>query len=72
MGSLQISANGQDKGKKIPYEFEPRLDLHRLIPQCGPQSGQTPVKMIGTGFKTTDGDVLSKLGTMYTESIVKS
>ena len=51
---LDVSLNGQEYIGDFTFTFYEAIDLYRIIPMSGPNSGNTRVKLIGSGFSRED------------------
>jgi len=71
-GKLFISIKGQDFIEAFDYESSAPVDAYRIVPQCGPKSGKTKVKIMGSGFVPQSKDaIFGKFGNIAVEKFQK-
>jgi len=71
-GKLFMSVNGIDFIEAFDYESGIPVDAYRIVPQCGPKSGKTKVKIMGSGFiSLTQDAIFGKFGHIAVDKFEK-
>lgn len=59
---ISVSMNGEDFEGDFDYKFTEKISASKIFPRAGPVTGDTPVKITGSGFGSID-NVLVRFGT---------
>jgi len=61
--TLSVSLNGQNYVGSLDFTFLRDLKVHRDVPMSGPQHNQSPVRLIGQGYRLISREADLKWGT---------
>jgi hypothetical protein len=64
---LDISVNGDDYNGEYKVIFTEPLDVYRIVPMAGPLTGNTSIKLYGSGYDLNKEDVHIRWGVLDTE-----